>query len=131
MFEELVGPVVHNPSHQGLHVTELAVDTEDQQHREEDGGPEDGAGEGEDEVGVGEEDEAGPAVDDIVYGGLLDVSHVAEDREDQHSGQQAGQGVHYAGDYGVPGNNSQLRAQRYIQDLISLVKLQHYCTLIG
>ena len=112
MFEELVRPVVHNPSHQGLHVTELAVDTEDQQHREEDGGPEDGAGEGEDEVGVGEEDEAGPAVDDIVYGGLLDVSHVAEDGEDQHPRQQAGQGVHYAGDYGVPGNDIKVRGQR-------------------
>ena len=88
MFEELVGPVVHNPSDEGLHVTELTVDAEDQQHREEDGGPEDGAGEGEDEVRVGEEDETGPAVDHIVYGGLLDVSHVAQDREDQHPGQE-------------------------------------------
>ena len=44
MFEELVWPVVHNPSDKSLHVTELTVDTEDEQHHEEDGGPEYGAG---------------------------------------------------------------------------------------
>ena len=112
VFEELLRPVVHNPRDERLHVTELTVDTEDQQHHEEDGGPEDGAGQGEDEVGVGEEDQAGPAVDHIVNGGLLYVSHVAEDREDQDPGQQAGQGVDYAGDYSVPGNSIELRGQQ-------------------
>ena len=111
VFEELLRPVVHNPRDERLHVTELTVDTEDQQHHEEDGGPEDGAGQGEDEVGVGEEDQAGPAVDHIVNGGLLYVSHVAEDREDQDPGQQAGQGVDYAGDYSVPGNSIEVRGQ--------------------
>ena len=43
VFQQLVGPVVHYPCDQGLNVAELAVDSEHQQHYEEDGGPEDGA----------------------------------------------------------------------------------------
>ena len=102
VFEELVRPVVHNAGDESLDITELAVDAEHQQHHEEDGGPEDRAGEGEDEVRVGEKYEARPAVDDVVYGGLLYVSHVAEDGEDEDARYEAGQSVHYAGDYCVP-----------------------------
>ena len=71
------GPVVHETGHQGLHVAELRVNPEDleekmlsfitgqrlvghQQHDEEDGRPEEGGWEGEDELWVGEEHEAGP-----------------------------------------------------------------------
>ena len=45
VLEEGVGPVVHHASHQRLHVAELAVDAEHEQHHEEDCGPENGAGE--------------------------------------------------------------------------------------
>ena len=45
MLEEGVGPVVHHPGHQRLHVAELTVDTKHEQHHEEDGGPDNRAGE--------------------------------------------------------------------------------------
>ena len=102
VLEELLGPVVHDPGHQRLHVAELAVNPQHEQHHEEDGRPDDGAGQGEDEVGVGEEDEARAGVDDVVDGGAGDESHVAEDGEDEDSSQQAGQCVHNAGDDCVP-----------------------------
>ena len=54
------------------------------------------------QVWVGEEHKAGAAVDHLVYGGLLDVRHVAQNREHQHAGNQARQGVHDAGDDCVP-----------------------------
>ena len=41
-------------------------------------------------------------VDNVLDGRLLDVSHVAEDGEDEHSGQEAGTRVHHARDYRVP-----------------------------
>ena len=44
VLEEGVWPVVHHTGHQGLHVAELAVNAEHEQHHEEDGGPEHGAG---------------------------------------------------------------------------------------
>ena len=102
VLQKLVRPVVHDAGHQRLHVAELAVDPQHEQHHEEDGRPDDGAGQGEDEVGVGEEDEAGAGVDDVVDGRARDESHVTQDGEDQHSSQQAGQCVHNAGDDCVP-----------------------------
>ena len=54
------------------------------------------------QVRISEEDEARAAVHHIVYGGLLDVGHVAKDGEDQHACQQAREGVHNAGDDGIP-----------------------------
>ena len=98
VLQQLVRPVVHDPGDQGLHVAELAVDAQHEQHDEEDGGPEDRAREREDQVGVGEEDEAGTAVNDIVNGCLLNVGHVAEDGEHQDTSKQARQGVHDASD---------------------------------
>ena len=102
VLQQLVGPVVHDAGDKGLNVAELTVDAEDKEHHKEDGGPDDGAGEGEDEVRVGEEDEAGAGVDHVVDGGAGDESHVAEDGEDEDPRQQAGRGVHDAGDDGVP-----------------------------
>ena len=63
------------------------------------------APDGTDQVWVGEKHEAGATVDHLVYGGLLDVRHVAQDREHQHAGNQARQGVHDAGDDRVPIRN--------------------------
>ena len=94
MLEQLLGPVVHNAGDERLHVAELAVDAEDEEHHKEDGGPEDGAGQREHQVRVGEENlgkdsvnwtsqnilglyQAGAAVDNLVDGCLLDVGHVA------------------------------------------------------
>jgi hypothetical protein len=42
-----------------------------------------------------------PGVDDVVDGGLLHVSHVAEDGEDEHAGDEASAGVDQACDQGV------------------------------
>ena len=39
VLQQLVRPVVHDAGDQGLHVAELAVDAEHEQHHEEDGGP--------------------------------------------------------------------------------------------
>ena len=48
VLEEGVGPVVHHPGHQGLHVAELTVDAEHKEHHEEDCGPENRAWQRED-----------------------------------------------------------------------------------
>ena len=48
VFEELVWPVVHNPSDESLHVAELTVDAEHKEHHEEDCGPENRAWQRED-----------------------------------------------------------------------------------
>ena len=106
MFQQLVGPVVHDASDQGLHVTELAVHPQHQQHHEEDSGPDHGAGEGEDEVWVGEEDQAWPRVDNVVDGGAGDGGHVAQDGEDEDPSEEAGEGVDDTGDDGVPETDS-------------------------
>ena len=106
VLEQLVWPVVHDPGHQRLHVAELAVNTQNEEHHEEDGRPDDGPGQREDEVWVGEEDEAGAGVDDVVDGGAGDESHVAEDGEDEDSSQQAGQCVHNACDDCIPEQGS-------------------------
>ena len=106
VLEKLVRPVVHDPRHQSLHVAELAVNPQHQEHHEEDGRPDDRPGQGEDEVGVGEEDEARAGVDDVVDGGAGDESHVAEDGEDEDASQQAGQCVHNACDDCVPERGS-------------------------
>ena len=130
------GPVVHEAGHQGLHVAELRVNPKDledkdikdlrsitgqrlvghQQHDEEDGRPEEGGWEGEDELWVGEEHEAGPGPGHGVRlgaaggrppdhrgdGEAVDGGHVAEDREHEEPGGEAGAGVHHAGDQRVP-----------------------------
>lgn len=74
----------------------------DQQHDEEYRGPEEGGGEGEDQLWVGEEDQARPGPHHALYGELVDVSHVTEDREHEDPGSEAGEGVDHAGDEGVP-----------------------------
>ena len=102
VLQQLVGPVVHDAGHQRLHVAELAVDPQHEEHHKEDGRPDHRAGQGENEVRVGEEDETRAGVDDVVDGGAGDESHVAEDGEDKHSSQQAGQCVHDACDDCVP-----------------------------
>ena len=48
VLEEGVGPVVHHPGHQGLHVAELTVDAEHEEHHEEDCSPENRAWQRED-----------------------------------------------------------------------------------
>ena len=59
------------------------------------------APDGTDQVWVGEEHEAGAAVNHLVYGGLLDVRHVAQDGEDHHGREEGGEGVDAADDNGV------------------------------
>ena len=75
MFEELVWPIVHNPSDKCLHTTEVRPESEDQHHREEDGAPRKGAGYGADEVWEDDEAEVAPILE-VFYGGLLNVSQV-------------------------------------------------------
>ena len=120
---EQLRPVVNQSSHQRLHVTELTVHTQDlkfyhqsvsrrvitvhkegtdQQHDEEDRCPEERRREGEDELRVGEEDEAGAGPDDAVDGEVVDGGHVAEDGEHEDPGGEAGAGVDDAGDESVP-----------------------------
>ena len=106
VLEQLVRPVVHDPRYQSLHVAELAVDPQHEEHHKEDGRPDHRAGQGEHEVRVGEEDQAGAGVDDVVDGGAGDESHVAEDGEDEDASQQAGQCVHNACDDCVPERGS-------------------------
>lgn len=103
MFEQGIGPVVDDPSHECLDVAELGVDTEHEQHDEENDCPEDGSGQTENEIGIREEHQAGAGVDHVMDRGLLDVRHVAEDREDQHPGDQTRRGVDNASDDSVPG----------------------------
>ena len=74
----------------------------DQQHDEEYRCPEERCREGEDELRVGEEDEAGAGPDDAVDGEVVNGGHVAEDGEDEDPGGEAGAGVDQAGDEGVP-----------------------------
>ena len=102
VLQQLVGPVVHDAGDQRLHVAELAVDPQHEEHHKEDGRPDHRARQGENEVRVGEEDQAGAGVDDVVDGGAGDEGHVAEDGEHEDSGQQAGQRVHNARDDRVP-----------------------------
>ena len=92
---------VHDPCDETLHDAELAVDTDHHEHEEEDDGPDAAARHLEDNLGVGDEDEAGPTVDNISDRNPLVVSHVSEDAEGDHPGQETGPGVHKAGDDGV------------------------------
>ena len=132
VLEQGLGPVVNDPGHQGLHVAELGIDSENleekkrekdetyanlkginsflflyQQHDEENDCPQHGSREIEDQVRIREEDQSGSGVDHFVDGGLLDVGHVAQDREDQDSGGQTCESVDNAGDYGIPGERNQ------------------------
>ena len=72
------------------------------QHREEDDRPEERDGKTEDQLRVGEEDQAGPGPGHVLDGLVLQVRHVAEDGEHEHAGRQAGARVDHAGDQGVP-----------------------------
>ena len=101
VLEQGSWPVVHDAGDESLNVAELGVDAEHQQHDEEYDGPNDRAGKFEHQVGIREEDEAGSGVDHFVDGSFLDVSHVAQNGEDEHAGDEAGHGVDHAGDDGV------------------------------
>ena len=96
-----LGPVVHQPRHQGLHSTELRVNAQCQQHHEEKEGPEGGGGDGEHHLGVDEEGEPGTGLDHIPHIDLLGVSHVPEDGEDDDGREERGEGVDAAHEDGI------------------------------
>ena len=96
-----LGPVVHQAGHQGLHPAELRVDTEGEQHDEEEEGPEGRGGDGQHHLGVHQEGQAGPGLDHVVHQDALGVSHVAQDGEDHHGREEGGEGVDAADDNGV------------------------------
>ena len=75
---------------------------------EEDDGPDTAAGHLEDNLWVGDEDEAGAAVHHVLHRHPLVVGHVPEDAEGDDPGQEAGAGVHKAGDDGVLINDQSL-----------------------
>ena len=102
MLEQQVWPVVDDSGDESFDVAELGVDAQDEEHDEEDGGPNDRAGQVEDQVRIGQEDQSGSGIDDGVDRSLLDVSHVAEDGEDQDTGQQTSRRVDDASDDGIP-----------------------------
>ena len=88
VFEELVRPVVHNAGDESLDVTELAVDTDHHEHEEEDDGPDAPARHLEDNLGVGDEDEAGTTADDLLHLHALVVRHMAKDTEGHHPSKE-------------------------------------------
>ena len=53
------------------------------------------------QVRVGEEHQARATVDHLSNGGLLDVSHVAEDGEHEDTSNETGEGVDNAGNDGI------------------------------
>ena len=106
---------VHDASDEALHDAELAVDADHDEHEEEDDGPDTAASHLEHDLGVGDEDEAGAAVDHVLHRHPLVVSHVAEDAEGDHPSQETGAGVHEACDDGVlimPASNFVLQHNR-------------------
>ena len=96
-----LGPVVHQAGHQRLHPAELRVDTEGEQHDEEEEGPEGGGGDGQHHLRVNQESQAGPRLDHVVHHHSLGVRHVAQDGEDHHGGEEGGEGVDAADHDGV------------------------------
>lgn len=96
-----LGPVVHQAGHERLHPAELRVDTEGQQHDEEEEGPEGRGGDSQDHLGVDEESQAGPGLDHVLHHHALGVSHVAQDGEDHHGREEGGEGVDAADHDGV------------------------------
>ena len=62
----------------------------DHQHQEENDGPNWSSSHLKDDLGVGDEHEAGPAVDDLLDLHPLVVRHVPEDTEGDHAGEQTG-----------------------------------------
>lgn len=72
------------------------------EHDEEGGGPEGRPRELQHHLGVGEEDEAGPVLDDVGDVGVLLDGDVAEDGERDDAGEQGGEGVYDTSDHRVP-----------------------------
>ena len=72
------------------------------QHEKEDDRPDRPARQLQDNLRIRDEHEAGPSADHLLDIDPLVVGHVAEDGEGDRAGQQAGRGVHEAGDDGVP-----------------------------
>ena len=53
------------------------------------------------QIWVCEKHQARTTVHHVMDGCALNMSHVAQDREDQNARQQAGQGVHHTSDEGI------------------------------
>ena len=83
-----LGPVVHQAGHERLHPAELRVDTQGEQHDEEQEGPQGRRGDGQDHLGVDQEGQAGTGLDNIIDQHTFGVSHVAQDGEDHHGGEE-------------------------------------------
>ena len=99
---QLVGPVVHQAGHERLRARELAVDAQRQQHHEEESGPEGRGREGEHNLRIDEEGEAGAWLHHVAHLHTLGVSHVPQDGEDDCGREEACEGVDGADDEGVP-----------------------------
>ena len=98
---EDVRPVVHETSHQRLHTTELRVDAQGEQHDEEEEGPERRGSDGQHHLRVHEECQARTTLHHVLHLHTLGGGHVAQDREDDDSREEAGEGVDTADEDGV------------------------------
>ena len=57
------------------------------------------------QIRICEEDKTRTTVDDLVYGGLLNVRHIAQDGEHENPSEKAGQCVDNTGDNCIPEKN--------------------------
>ena len=94
-------PVVHQPSHQGLHAAELRVNAKSEEHHKEEEGPERGGCDGEHHLWVDQERETRARLDHIPHLDLLGVGHVAEDGEDDDGREEGGERVDTAHEDGI------------------------------
>ena len=78
---------VHNTSDQALHNTELTVNSNDNQHEEEDDSPDTATGHLQHHLGVGDEDQAGATVDHLLHLHTLVMSHVTQNTEGDNTSQ--------------------------------------------
>jgi hypothetical protein len=83
-------------------MTDRAVESKGQEHHEEDQGPEDRARHRGDGSGVHDEHQSWSLSGNFFYGSPGSVSHVAQNREDNKSGDEAGAGVDDTGQQRVP-----------------------------
>ena len=89
---------VHNASHKTFHDAKFTVNANDDQHEEEDDCPDAASSHLEDDLGIGDEDEAGSTVDDILDLDTLIVSHVSKDAEGDNSSKKTCSSVDKTGD---------------------------------
>ena len=101
MWLQHIWPVVHQACHQRLHSAELGVNSQSQKHDKEEESPQRRWGNGQDNLRIDKEGETRARLDHISHLHTLGVGHVAEDGEDDHGGEEGGEGVDAADHDGV------------------------------